>query len=104
MGGEGHIFDMIIRSRQNREILRSRHERIRQIREIYQARYNKKTSKPYTPENLKAIKEEIRREIGRRKRRALWITGGILIVLIAGLLYWILAYHPLKTFTETFLR
>ena len=98
MGGEGHTFEMVTRFRQNREMLKSRRERVRQIREMYLAHYRIQTSKP------EAIKEKIRRELHQRQRRAIFITGGIIIVLIAGFLYWILNYHPFKTFTETFLR
>ena len=104
MGGEGHTFEMVTRFRQNREMLKSRRERVRQIREMYLAHYRIQTSKPEEPVYLQAIKEKIRRELHQRQRRAIFITGGIIIVLIAGFLYWILNYHPFKTFTETFLR
>lgn len=103
MGAEGHIFEMITRFHQNREMLKSRRERVRKIRENYLSSYNLATSKTPTPANLKIIKENIRRDLQRRRRRALWITGGIIIVLIAGLLYWILNNYPLQTFADTFL-
>lgn len=104
MGFEGHVFDMISRSRQNREILRSRHERVRKIREMYLTHYDIQTSKSQAPVDSKAIKEEIRRKLQKKRQKAWMLTGGIIIIVIAAFLYWILAYHPWEAFSNTFIH
>ena len=102
MGSEGHVFDMIARSRQNREMLKSRRERVRQIREIYLAHYHVQTSKSQAPVNLKAIKEEIRRKLEQKRKRAWLITGIILVFISAIILFVCLTYHPFSRLAETF--
>lgn len=104
MGFEGHVFDMISRSRQNREMLKSRRERVRKIREMYLAHYEIQTSKSEVPVNSKAIKEEIRKKLQKKRQRAWLLTGGISIIIIAALLYWILTYHPWEAFSNTFIH
>lgn len=82
MGGEGHIFDMINRSRENLRLLQARREQVRDLKKNYLAHDPTKTSKHAIPPNLNEIQEEIRKDLYRKRRKAWIITGSILIVLI----------------------
>lgn len=82
MGFEGHVFDMINRIRQNREMLQSRRERTRKIREMYIAHYTQQTTHSPDPPNLQAIKEEIRKKLQQERKRALLYTICIVIILL----------------------
>lgn len=93
MGGEGHIFDMVNRSRENRRLLQVRREQIRNLRKNYLAHDPTKTSKHAIPPNLEKIQEEIRKELYRKKRKAWTITGCILIALISCILILALSFQ-----------
>lgn len=77
MGGEGHILDMNNRIRQNQDMRRLRQERVSELRKIYLAHYNMKTSKEEIPENINEIK----------KQKAWILTGCIILLLLPGLIY-----------------
>lgn len=103
MGGEGHIFDMITRMRDNQQLLKSRRERIRDLRAIYLSHYNVHTSRHESPANLENIKIEIRKEIRQKRIKSRIITGVIMaIVFIIILVLYILI--PWQNFSNTFIR
>lgn len=80
MGGEGHIFDMINCMRNNQQLLKSRREKIRDLKKIYLSHYNVHTSRHETPANLENIKMEIRKEIRQKRIKSWIITGGIMAI------------------------
>lgn len=103
MGGEGHIFDMINRMRDNQQLLKSRREKIRDLKTIYLSHYNVHTSRHETPANLENIKMEIRKEIRQKRIKSWIITGGIMaIVLLIILVLYLLI--PWQNFSTTFIH
>ena len=101
-GGSGHIFDMINRMKENQRMLQSRRSQVRELRKIYL----KHTEMPTTPRtsshDLENIKDTIRKEIRRKKRKARFITYGIMLILLI-LLVWMMRVIPFQNFTNTFL-
>lgn len=82
----GHVLDMINRSKYNRDLIKSRRQKTKIIREkligspIY--KNNEFEEKHISPEELKKIKNNIRLEIKRERQRALFFSLLILLIVL----------------------
>lgn len=101
-GGSGHIFDMINRMKENQRMLQSRRSQVRELRKIYLKHTEMPTTPRTSPHDLENIKDTIRKEIRRKKRKARLITYGIMLILLI-LLAWMIRVIPFQNFTNTFL-
>ena len=64
MGREGHLADMVQRSKQNRELLRQRRERSKNLLEMMHEKSHSPYSKDFSVEEL----EEAEREFAIKER------------------------------------
>jgi len=83
MSFAGHVFDMINRSIQNRELLKSKRERRNKVRDAYFKAVHRKTvftEKEISPEELAKIKNEIKKKIRRERREDILITFFLLMI------------------------
>jgi len=94
MSFAGHVYDMIRRNKENRELLNRRRDRAKEARmrniELNQPDYD--TDK-ITMEDIERIRKETQEwEVQREKRafRLVWIILGIAMTLVAGVLVVIL--------------
>lgn len=109
MGGGGHIADMVSRMRQNREILRSRHDRVRKIREMYLTSSSKQTPdskasvKIETPVNIEIVKEAIRQKLQHKRQRS-WLLIICIMIILLIVVICLYLYLPFDAFVSTFLN
>lgn len=109
MGGGGHIADMVNRMRQNREILRSRHDRVRKIREMYFTSSPTRTSdskdpvSTEIPADIEIVKQAIRQKLQHRRRRS-WLLITCIMIILLIILVCLYLYLPFDAFVSTFLN
>lgn len=78
MSYAGHVFDMINRIKQNRDLIMSRREKIANLRERYLelTPYEKRDfyEKKIPREELKRIKADFRKKIIKERRRGIFLS------------------------------
>jgi hypothetical protein len=93
MGGSGFAIDMIRRFNSNRQLQRERHFNYKKVKEAYQKAEMK--HKPFlshdklSQDQLKLLKNKIRKDVIKDRRKSLWLTIAItslILLLLATIL------------------